>query len=175
MRKYIWIVRVFYSAGSESTHTSQATVGNKRVTIYTCTTHKHEWLFLTPSSGTHCQTKGKKIAVSLLCDCRSLRSTAWVLETTESRQHGPQQCNGTVFLAQVAVLRSWHGCSKGPCSCHSNSTVTAGMGWSCCFQWVSFEEQRSGITQWVNAPQEWSATALAPEWLSASYNLASMF
>lgn len=45
MRKYIWIVHVFYSAGSESTHASQATVGNKRVTIDMRTTHKHEWLF----------------------------------------------------------------------------------------------------------------------------------
>lgn len=45
MRKYIWIVHVFYSARSESTHTSQATMGNKRVTIDICTTHKHEWLF----------------------------------------------------------------------------------------------------------------------------------
>lgn len=62
MRKYIWIVHVFYSARSESTHTSQATVGNKRVTADICTTHKHEWLFKTliPSSGTCCQTKGKK-------------------------------------------------------------------------------------------------------------------
>lgn len=44
MRKYIWIVDVFYSVRSESTHTSQGTIGNKRVTIDICTTHKPEWL-----------------------------------------------------------------------------------------------------------------------------------
>lgn len=44
MRKYVWIVHVFYNVRSQSTHTSQAATGNKRVTIDTHTTHKHEWL-----------------------------------------------------------------------------------------------------------------------------------